>query len=534
MTSLTEQYRARLTQSRLLQDPELLLTAPEGFGLKKATNVQRALARLIGDNAITDVLWADKDVQEVFGGYRPTHAERTNELGIVSAVRGGKTLFAAMAVVFATQNVVLDTGPGADMVRGEVPRVSILSVSKDQAETAFGYIKGAVTGSAALAPLLVCEPTVDTITLRHPSGRPIEICVVAASQAGTTLVGRWSAGVIFDEAPLMALGEGGVKDLKDMVTQLRPRMLSGAKIIYIGSPWGNSGFIYDLFTHNWGKPNPTCVFVKARGDQLNPSVWTPEAQEALRKKDEKSYRLNCLAEFMDPESAMYASVSVDRAMARLEMIRPPEDGKTYSASIDPGFTSNSWTFGIAETEDNVKFDVVLAKQWTGDGRNPLIAGEVFDEMLPDLQAYRCTSSVKTDQYAAQPLLEIALTRGIGLSPVTITKANKFKLYQSVGIRLDSGWLSLPPMPDMRQDLLNVKRRITPDGVKVILPETLDGRHCDYAAMLALLVGDYLQASEEQRSALAEGLGEDDEDDEYWKEPPDPYDDEGIMDNRDDA
>lgn len=527
--SIADDYRSRLTAQRLLSDPELLLTEPAGFGLLKATNLQRAIACLIKGWNIPDRLWNDPVVQLAFGGYRPTREDDTDELGIVAGIRGGKTLIASMAVVYATQTVNLTTGRGADMVRGEVPRVSIVSVSTDQAETAFGYIKGAVTGSPALSGLVIGTPTVDTITLRHPTGRPIEICVVAGAGAGSSLVGRWCAGVIFDEAPLMSLGEGSVRNLRDMATNVRPRMLSGAKIIYIGSPWGNSGFIYDLFTQNWGKSRPVCVFVKAQGDWLNPSVWTPEEQERIRLKDERSYNLNFLANFMDPESSMYSSVSVDNAMKRAEMTRPPETGKTYSAAIDPGFTSNSWTFAIAETEDNVKFDVVLAKQWTGSGAAPLKAGEVFDEMLPDLVAYGCTSSVKTDQYAAAPLVEIALQKGIGLSPLTITKSNKFKLYASVGVRLDSAYLSLPPNPEMRQDLLNVVKRVTPDGVKVILPETPDGRHCDYAAVLALLIGDYLQSSAEvaAKAVLVTDLDEDDE------VPTDPFGDDEQVSNRDD-
>jgi hypothetical protein len=510
-----------------MQDPELLLTDPAGFALVNATPLQRAIAWLVGTGSVPLRFWEDADVRVAFGDVRPTGETLIDEFGIVAGIRGGKTLMAAMAVAWATQHVDLDTGPGANMVRGEVPRVSIVSVSKDQADTAFGYLRGAFEGSPALRPLLIGDPTADTIMVRHPSGRPIEICVVAGSKAGSSLVGRWCAGVIFDEAPLMALDEGLVR-LSEMATNVRPRMLAGARIMYIGSPWGNSGFIYDLFNQNFGKPNPTCTWVRARGWMLNPVAWTEENQARLKAKDERSYRLNCLAEFMDPESAMYASVSVDKAMARTELIRPPEPGKVYTAAIDPGFSSNSWTFVVAETEDNVRFDVVFATQWTGSGEAPLKAGDVFDEMLPTLVEYGCTGSVKTDQYAAPPLVEIALTKGIGLSPLTITKANKFKLYASVGVRLDSGYLSLPPIPEMRADLLNVKKRVTGDGIKAVLPETADGRHCDYAAALALLIGDYLESSQEMKAGTPVQILDDDDVDESqvnW------FDDEPL-DNRD--
>ncbi len=73
MSSLVDAYRSKLTASRLLQDPELLLTAPEGFGLGEATVLQRAIACLIKGWEIPDRLWVEP-VIEAFGGYRPTAA----------------------------------------------------------------------------------------------------------------------------------------------------------------------------------------------------------------------------------------------------------------------------------------------------------------------------------------------------------------------------------------------------------------------------------------------------------------------------
>ncbi len=526
--SLADHYRASLTSAKLLQDPELLLTHPSGFGVSEATPLQRAIAWVACCGFCPDRLWAHPDVSEAFGGVRPTG--KLNEMGIFAGIRGGKTILASLCVVFATQNIDLTKGRGAHLIRGEVPRVSIVSVSKDQAESAYNYIRGAVEGSSALRPLLVGKPTVDTITLRHPTGREMEICVVAGSKAGSSLVGRWCAGVIFDEAPLMSLEDDGIINLRDMVTNVRPRMLAGAKILLVGSPWGNDGFVYKLCQDNFGKPEQKAVVVKARGDKLNPVAWTPEEQEELRAKDERSYRVNFLAEFMDPESAMYSSFSVDQAMAEGYESQPPEPGKTYTAAIDPGFVSNSWTFCIAETADNVRYRVVLAMQWTGNGHEPLVAGQIFEEMLPLLQAYRCERSVRTDQYAAPPLIEIALSKGIGLSQITITTANKYKLYSSIGVRLDNEYLKLPRNEAMRSDLLNVKKRVAgTGGFKVVLPETNDGRHCDYAATLAILCGDYLEASgEAQRKAEAQAARLEDDDDVDWT----PREEEEEYDNRD--
>lgn len=526
MSSLGDHYRAHITSSKLLSDPEVLLTDPQGFGVTEATPLQRAIAWVMCCGHCPDRLWEHPDVQEAFGTVRP---RPLNEMGVFAGIRGGKTILAALCVVFATQNIDLSKGRGKHLIRGEVPRVSIVSVSKDQAESAYNYIRGAVEGSPALRSLLVDKPTVDTITLRHPSGRAMEICVVAGSKAGSSLVGRWCAGVIFDEAPLMSLEDEGLVNIRDMVTNVRPRMLAGAKILLIGSPWGNDGFVYNFCTENFGKPDQKAIVVKARGDKLNPVAWTPEEQEELKAKDERSYRVNFLAEFMDPESAMYSSFAVDQAMAEGYAVKPPEHGKTYTAAIDPGFVSNSWTFCIAETVDNVRYEVVLAMQWTGNGKEPLVAGNVFDEMLPYLHAYRCQQSVRTDQYAAPPLIEIALSKGIGLSSITITRANKYKLYSSVGVRLDSGYLTLPRNQELRSDLLNVKKRVSSEGgFKVTLPETNDGRHCDYAATLAILCGDYLEASAEVQKRTEQAKIVEDPDDVDWTIRPD----EEEYDNRD--
>lgn len=512
-------YRQRLVQRDLLKDPELLLTDPAGFGLTEATVLQRAIAWVICTGSCPDRLWNEPVVREAFGQVRPSPL--LNEMGIFAGIRGGKTLMAALAVTFFTQNVDLTRGRGAHLLRGEVPRVSIVSVSKDQAESAYNYIRGAVEGSPALSPLLAKAPTTDTITLRHPSGREMEICVVAGSKAGSSLVGRWCAGVIFDEAPLMSLEDEGVVNLRDMVTNVRPRMLSGAKILFIGSPWGNDGFVYKLHEDNFEKPNQKAIIVRAQGDKLNPVAWTEEEQKLLLEKDERSYRVNFLAEFMDPESAMYSSRSVDAAMKHQDLVVPPTPGKKYSAAIDPGTRGNAWTFGIAETDDNVTYKVVYVQQWRG-GYEPLKPSEVFTDMLPRLEEYGCKQSVRTDQWSVDALRELALQQGIGLSEITLTPKNRTKRYESLRVRLDEGLLELPADPQVRSDLLAVKKRVTSEGFKIILPETVDGRHCDYAAMLALLCGDYLEASKAPGVLnVVPGKPRDDDDDVDY-EPPGPY------------
>lgn len=490
---------------------EALVTGPkpQGVGVTSATAVQRAIMCVLEGKPVRDELWAAPEVQETFGGVRP---QVRDEALIMSGVRGLKTVMAVCAAICMTQRVTFPT----DLVAGEEPRVNFVSERKDLADAALKYLKGFVRTIPALQAILAEEPTPggDTVRLKHPSGSVIEIKVVAASRAGATLVSRWCAGMLFDEAPRMASNEDSVKGIEEMLAAVRSRMLPGAMIMYVGSPVGRIGPIYKMFTDNWQKPDAPIVVAKAKGHWLNPIWWTPARREALKAKDFDSYLTDVEAEFRDVETSFFASRSVDEAVRPSPAVLAPEKGKKYTAIIDPATRRNSWTFGIAETDDNVRFRVCLAMQWTGTPTSPLRPTEVFREMKPVLTDYGI-ETVISDQYAADAMRDIALTHGIGLTSITITPKLKMAMFQSLRVRLDSGLMDLPPVDQLRDDLINVRLRILRSGDPIIvLPETADGRHCDFAAMLGLLCGSYIE-----ENVIAEQLAS------AIQAPKDPFEDE---------
>src|SRR5678815_525909 len=116
----------------------------------------------------------------------------------MSGIRTGKSLLAACAAFHMA--VTCDV---SSLRPGEIPRVSVVSLKKDLADVIVNHLVGSVKASALLRPFLMGEPTGDGLMIRHPSGTPVEICVVAGSRAGASLVARWSAGCIFDEFPRM-------------------------------------------------------------------------------------------------------------------------------------------------------------------------------------------------------------------------------------------------------------------------------------------------------------------------------------------
>lgn len=475
---------AEAQRLRLLSSLETLFTAQEGFGISEATKLQRTILRAVEGKPVPE------DMLPFFGGVQPKHPMK--EFCLMSGTRGGKTFIACSVAVAASQTVKLDSGSGKNIRPGEVPRISIVSVTTELANAAFGYLRAAFEQSEALRGLLTRAPTVDSLFVRHPSGCEIEIRVVPASRAGASLVGRWSAGVIFDEAPRIATEQDGAAvSLEESVRAVRSRMLDGAMILYIGSPVGPTGFVFQLVEKNWQNAEQQCVVVRAPGPEMNPSNWTPARCEELKKLDPEAYKTDVLAEFRDAVTQLLSAQSVDSAMRPEDKAVLEYDSTcVYTAVMDPGTRGNSWSFGIADTSDNMRFRVAMTHEWTGTPSNPLSPKAVFIEMKPMLDKYRVKVLI-TDQYMADALRDIAQDLGILIAPIDITPKLKLNMYESMRTRFDAGMLEIPPDPQLRADLLNIKKKAGADRVTIVLSVTADGRHCDLAAMLALLCGRYL-------------------------------------------
>jgi len=474
---------------------EDLLTSPAGFALTTATPVQRAICRLIGGHPLGE-LAQDPNVVAALGGAGalPLLAGRPLEVYLIAGIRAAKSLTAAAAAVLATQTVDLSR-----LGAGEVARVSVLSLSLDTAKVIYGHICGHVLAQPILKALLVEEPTADSITLRHPSGRPVEIKVVAGSKAGGTLVARWSAGAIFDEAPRMS-GDEAVVNFSDARAAVLGRLLPGAQLLAIGSPWAPQGPIYDTVQERWGKPGADLVVIRAPAAVMNPVWWTPERIAAFRARPGGAdlARTEIDAEFADPETALLSSVEVERATRAGDVTLPPRRGRQYAAAMDPATRGNAWTVVVAHLESG-RLVIDLARQWVGSRAAPLSPRAVLAEIAGELRPYG-VEYLLTDQWGFDFAREPASDAGLVLIEKTWTAASKLLAFDALRLRLSPDALELPPDPTLRADLLSVRRRVTTNGVAIHLPTTGDGRHADYAPPLALLAGEHLNDIEADRAA----------------------------------
>lgn len=486
---------------------ESILTGVYGI---PATPVQRAACRA-RDGLPLDDLRDHPDVVAAFGGAEAI-AALPSERGIkpaefwnIASARTAKTTLACAGALADSQSIPATWGPG------EVPRISLLSVKLDVADVPYRKLRAAFD-HPVFRPLLVSERESDrTLTVLHPSGRTLEIAATAGGQAGIGLANRWSGGVIADEAPKMnARADDRATNLDDVLSVARERMLDGAQIDAIGSPWSPHGTAYDVVQQYFGKPTDEIVVMRTTGPAGNPTYWTPERLERLKAKDEIAWRINALGEFIDPETGLLNPVSI-RANTRETPLELPQGPGTYAAGVDPsegGARGNAFSLVIVRIENETsaidggmrsiirpKWRVVLAREWRGLG----VAGSW--EAVAEACARYGIRTVTTDRYSGGAGVAVARGFGLTVNQRRLTPATKLEAFSSLATLIHTDRVELPPHREFLRDLRSIKKRTTQNGQVIHLPETGDGRHCDLAdAFCAAMAGAFDANEAEQRRA----------------------------------
>jgi hypothetical protein len=463
---------------------EWKLTDPIAFGLTTASPLQRAICR-IADGESLGALSEHPRVVAALGDVHALPHERPKEMFVISGIRTAKSLIAACGAFHMAM-----TADCSQLRPGEIPRVSVVSLKKDLSDVIMNHLVGSVKASPLLRRFMVGDPSGDGIVLRRPDDRLVEVCVVAGSRAGSSLVARWSAGCIFDEFPRMVGGDEGVVNWDDMRQAVLLRVLRGCQLWHIGSPWAPWGPAYEAVTEHHGKPTAERILIKAPAYDMNPVYWTAERVAAARKADPDAAKTDVDAEFASAEEAMFAATSVDACTRKAPLVIPRADGHTYFAAMDPATRGNGWTLAIATKDARGKVVVVCAKEWKGSRDEPLDPGDVLAEVASVVVPYGITT-VFSDQVMGDALRKLARQNGLELVQLTYVERERAKKYLTIRTHLDRKAIELPPVKAMRTDLLHVQKRPTPAGIGVRLPMTSDGRHCDWAPTLMLVLSRLL-------------------------------------------
>lgn len=465
-------------------DLETILTG-SGFADVPASALQRAICRAACGLALD----LEPELIERHFGCVELPPTRPRRVVLIAGIRGGKSLLSCCAAIAACLTADLST-----LKRFELPRFAIIGPSVDAARATYTQLVGIMQSSPVLRAFIDGEPTADTLIIRRPDGRKVELVVVAAHRGGLSVRNRWLVGIALEEvASFGSEATGAVVNAEDILAAAETRLLPGCQAWLISSPFGPTGLLYDLYKRFFGKPGTTLV-VHATTRALNPRF--PQARiDEIEREDPDLAAREYRAEWVDADTAFLPAVLVDAATRAEPLVRA---GRAPTAAMDPATRGNSWTLACGwserpaeKRETNEKLEsneseltrVTIAGcwQWTGSKQAPLSPRDTLGEIANTLRPFGAKRII-VDGWSYDALRDHA--EAVGLDLVQYTGDRELP-YQRLKGLLANGAIELPPHPIVRQDLVAVRQRATSSGTKVHLPRTADGRHCDFAPAVAL-------------------------------------------------
>lgn len=326
-------------------------------------------------------------------------------------------------------------------------------------------------------------------------GRRIGFRVFTASIGGVS--GFTAIFVLCDEVAKWMDEDTGSNPATEVLASVGPTMetMLNARIVLSSSPWGMLDAHYDAFEKGDTELQMVCW---AATWIANPS--TTEEKTRISQPDEARWEREYAAIPMaQAETSLLSALLVDRGTRKppQHWTLPPEHGHRYAAFIDPATRGHAWTLVIVTRgSDRVK-RIAFVKEWRGTRKMPLSPGKVFAEIATIAERYPGARALRSDQWSEDALAEIA--RGYGLSLLCDepwTSVRKREGYEAVLSALQEGTLELHPDPQVKADLLGVRKKLTRNGVTYELVEQ-NGRHSDYAPAIAMAALESIAVGKDQ-------------------------------------
>jgi hypothetical protein len=379
---------------------------------------------------------------------------------------------------------------------GDLGVVAFISTTRDEANQRIRTIKAILDAlGVAYKP---CEGGIELLE------KPIAFKVYTATVSGVS--GFTGICIICDEVAKWKDADTGANPAAEVLASVRPTMATQpeARIILSSSPVGQWDAHYDAFEAGDSEFQVTAV---APTWVANPTVTeaathTLEPDEAIRNRE---YGAIPAAEV---EEALVTATEVDRSTRTDSPIIEAQEGHVYEAACDPGTRGNAFTLAVATmrmTPLGMRRSIVLAQEWRGSTARPLSPKAVLGEMAPILKPYGI-DVLWSDQYSGDALRDLAADVGLSLVPVATTAASKNDMYRNAQTLIRTEQVDLPPDPQVKQDLLGIRRRFTRSGSTIELAKTPDGRHSDHAPSIATVLSKYLPEPD-TRAAIAPGTRE---------------------------
>lgn len=259
---------------------------------------------------------------------------------VIAGVRGGKSLIAALVIVFLA--CFRDYRPY--LAPGERAVVMTLATDRRQSRVIFGYVRAFL--EIPLLRQLVVNETRETIELSN------HVVIEIHTSSFRSVRGYTCAAVICDELAYWPSDEGGKNPDVEIIKALRPRMttIPGALLLCISSPYARRGAVWEAYRKHYGQDGDPVVVWQAPTLAMNPTVDAELIADAYAQ-DESAAAAEYGAEFRRDIESFVSRETVEAVVIPDRHELPPVAGTRYVAFADPsGGAVDSFTLAIAHVE----------------------------------------------------------------------------------------------------------------------------------------------------------------------------------------
>lgn len=475
---------AAFSLERLLCDPEM--------GKFPASPVQRALMRAVDGQVVFFQEPEDHEKRMLFHfGCATLPNIRPRVVILRTGIRAAKSLISALGLLRSVLTCQFRRAPeegeipGPDGLvgvrEGELVRAAIVGPTLKHTEACFDHIVGTMRASPVLSTMLV-KVLVTSVTIRRPDGTHVRIERVAAASGGSNLRSTWLAGALFDEADFHGAEDAAV----NLISQLhaaRTRLLNGAQIWVVSSPWSDSTPFHKLFTDAFGKPSADTLAFHSNSRSMNPTLSkvmedaerAKNPENAAREYDAIPLRTNSKRWF--PEDCIEKSVNKNR-QANLPYLRT-----LHYAGADWGFSKNSSAIGIGRWNADVgRAQLAFYQELQPTEEESLRPKVIVRTFLRHGMTYGC-QTIRSDHYlasireqeVADYLSEIPdahLRRRVPADePFDPNRDAVAELFTELRRRMQAGLIEIPNDPRLIEQFRGTTSVPMPGGsVKILLPK----------------------------------------------------------------
>lgn len=328
----------------------------------------------------------------------------------------------------------------------------VLAQTKDQAQSSFNFIVGAIEAAPALRGL-ISSRTADTLSLTTK----VDIIVRPASFRSVRGVNLVAA--IADEVAFWRSDESQNPDV-EIVRALRPALMNTkGPLIAISSPYARKGHLWTTYSKHFGKEGSPVLVAQASSQTMNRDVdqsWI----DGLFDEDPISAEAEINAQFRNDVDSFIDRDVVERAVIRHRVELPYSESCRYIGFVDPsgGSGKDSFTLAIAHADSaTVVIDAIR------EIRPPMSPDSVCEEFAALLKSYRI-HSVTGDNFADEWPRE--RFRAHGIQYIKADK-NKSALYIELLPLLNSGRIQLLDNDRLLLQICQLERRNGTSGRDII-------------------------------------------------------------------